>query len=174
MERPPHAQADLTLEGYATPSTDSFTKVFGLDRIGCVQVSNGAGNFQDSAMCAGVKAQKRYCGLQELFAFGGNRAVFANHLCRICAFECVFFSALNRCYCLRASITRARVAAESLLAAGARNCLYFTEGTSIWISMRSRSEISRRIARSSAPCSGVRGSDRRNNRMGRDSSPPPT
>src|SRR5208283_846203 len=58
----------------------------------------------------------------------------------IWALQYVFFSPLNLSSCRApAAITRARTAAESSEDDGARNSLYFTAGTSMWMSMRSSS-----------------------------------
>ena len=49
---------------------------------GAFQVGDGAGDFQDAVVGAGGKAQALDRGFEQLFAFGGDGAVFADQLGR--------------------------------------------------------------------------------------------
>jgi hypothetical protein len=118
---------------------DGNAKVFGRDCVRRVEVCDGARDFQNAVVRAGGKPEARDCSFEQLFAFGVDRAVLADESGRHLSVRVDAFFAREAFGLAGARITRWRIAAEPSMTASPRSSLYFTAGTSMWMSMRSSS-----------------------------------
>ena len=108
-------------------------RCFGFDRGRAFQVGDRARDFQDAVVGARGKSQPLDGGFQQLFAVGGNRAVFADQSRRHLRVGVEFlFAAVALELNLRARAARVRArTAELSISASPRSSLYFTAGTSM-------------------------------------------
>jgi hypothetical protein len=109
----------------------------GFNTLGAIQVRNRATNFQDTVVRASGESETLNGILQKLFTLGRNATVLSNQLGRHLGVGIDFLLAVKP---LELNFPRAQNSLSHnfrRLCRGPRSSLYFTAGTSMWMSMRS-------------------------------------